>query len=175
MESDLRRRYCDAIARFATGVTVITTRDGERPVGMTASAVASLSLEPLLLLVCVSNRLPTHAALERSRSFAVNVLGEGDGDVALRFARPQADKFAGLKVTHDHGPPLLERAIAHFVCDVHERLPGGDHSIFIGEVRHCRHVSGRRPLLYFASEFGEIRSPDSAFEHASELMAMTGI
>lgn len=174
-DGGLQGRYRDAIARFATGVTVITASEGERLAGMTASAVASLSLEPLLLLVCVSNHLPTHAALERSRRFAVNVLGEGDDELALRFARPGADKFAGLRVTHEHGAPLLDRAIAHFVCDVHEQLPGGDHSIFIGAVRHCRHVPGRRPLLYFASEFGGIKRPDDAFGQVSELLAMSGI
>jgi 3-hydroxy-9,10-secoandrosta-1,3,5(10)-triene-9,17-dione monooxygenase reductase component len=174
-DGELQGRYRDAIARFATGVTVITASEGERLAGMTASAVASLSLEPLLLLVCVSNHLPTHAALERSRRFAVNVLGEGDDELALRFARPGTDKFAGLRVTHEHGAPLLDRAIAHFVCDVHEQLPGGDHSIFIGAVRHCRHVPGRRPLLYFASEFGGIKRPDDAFGQVSELLAMSGI
>jgi 3-hydroxy-9,10-secoandrosta-1,3,5(10)-triene-9,17-dione monooxygenase reductase component len=174
-EGDLQGRYRSAIARFATGVTVITTCDGERLAGMTASAVASLSLEPLLLLVCVSNHLPTHSALERSGQFAVNVLGEEDEQLALRFARPGADKFAGLDVTLDHGVPLLGCAIAHFVCDVRERLPGGDHSIFIGAVNHCRHVPNRRPLLYFASEFGGIRRPDDAFGHASELLGMTAI
>ena len=172
---DLQDRYRSAIARFATGVTVVTTCDGDRLAGMTASAVASLSLEPLLLLVCVSNHLPTHAALERSGRFAVNVLGEEDGKLALRFARPGADKFAGLSLTLDHGAPLLDRAIAHFVCDVRERLPGGDHSIFIGAVGHCRHAPGRRPLLYFASEFGGIRRTDDAFSEASELLAMTAI
>jgi flavin reductase (DIM6/NTAB) family NADH-FMN oxidoreductase RutF len=105
----------------------------------------------------------------------MNVLGEEDGDLALRFARPGADKFAGLEVTHDHGVPLLGCAIAHFVCDVRERLPGGDHSIFIGAVRHCHHIPHRRPLLYFASEFGGIKRPDDAFGHASELLAMTAI
>src|SRR4051794_6810473 len=115
---DLQGRYRSAIARFATGVTVITTTDGDRQAGMTASAVASLSLDPLLLLVCVSNHLPTHGALEQSGCFAVNVLGEEDGELALRFARPGADKFAGLEVTHEHGVPLLRSAIAHFVCDV---------------------------------------------------------
>jgi 3-hydroxy-9,10-secoandrosta-1,3,5(10)-triene-9,17-dione monooxygenase reductase component len=171
----LQQRYRQAIGRFATGVTVITTQDGERLAGMTASAVASLSLEPPLLLVCISNRLPTHRALEQSRQFGVNVLGEGDDELALRFAAPAEDKFAGLRVTIDHGVPLLDRAIARFVCDVHECLPGGDHSIFIGAVRHCRHVPGRRPLLYFASEFGGIKRPDDAFGQVSELLAMSGI
>jgi len=171
----LERRYRQAIGRFATGVTVIATKDGDRLAGMTASAVASLSLDPPLLLVCISNRLPTHQALERSRCFGLNVLGEGDEELARRFATPAEDKFEGLRVNLDHGVPLLDRAIARFVCDVHERLPGGDHSIFIGAIRHCEHVPGRRPLLYFASGFGGIQQVDDALGRSSELWAMTGI
>jgi 3-hydroxy-9,10-secoandrosta-1,3,5(10)-triene-9,17-dione monooxygenase reductase component len=172
---ELQQRYREAIARLATGVTVVTTGSGERLAGMTASAVASLSLEPLLLLVCVSNHLPTHAALERSRRFAVNVLGEGDEELALRFARPNSDKFAGLKLTHEHGAPLLGRAIAHFVCDTRERLPGGDHSIFIGEIAHCAYSPGRPPLLWFGSAFGAMQQVDDAFARSCELWAMAGI
>jgi 4-nitrophenol 2-monooxygenase / 4-nitrocatechol 4-monooxygenase, reductase component len=172
---ELQRRYRQAIGRFATGVTVITARDGDRLAGMTASAVASLSLEPPMLLVCVSNRLPTHDALDRARRFGVNVLGERDDALALRFARPAEDKFAGVRLTEKHGVPLLDRAIARFVCDVHERLPGGDHSIFTGLIRHCEHVPGRRPLLYFASEFGGLQQVDDALGRSAELLALTGI
>jgi flavin reductase (DIM6/NTAB) family NADH-FMN oxidoreductase RutF len=171
----LQDRYRRAIGRFATGVTVITSRIDDRLAGMTASAVASLSLDPPMLLVCINNRLPTHGALERSRRFGVNVLGEGDDELALRFARPAADKFAGLKVSLEHDVPLLERAIARFVCEVHERLPGGDHSIFIGAIRHCEHVPGRRPLLYFASGFGGIQQVDDALGRSAELWGLTGI
>jgi flavin reductase (DIM6/NTAB) family NADH-FMN oxidoreductase RutF len=171
----LQERYRRAIGRFATGVTVITGRVDGRLAGMTASAVASLSLDPPMLLVCVNNRLPTHGTLERSGQFGVNVLGEGDDELALRFARPAEDKFAGLRVSLEHGVPLLDRAIARFVCDVHERLPGGDHSIFIGAIRHCEHVPGRRPLLYFASGFGGMHQVDDALGRTAELWAMTGI
>jgi flavin reductase (DIM6/NTAB) family NADH-FMN oxidoreductase RutF len=153
--------YREAIAHFATGVTVITTLREGVPAGMTASAVASLSLDPVLLLVCISNRLPTHEAIEQSRAFVVNVLGEGQEELALRFARPAPDKFAGVAL-RDHPLPVLEAAIAHFVCDVHERFPGGDHSIFTGLVRECAFTPGRRPLLYFRSQFGAIDDPEAA-------------
>src|SRR5712691_8639623 len=88
--------FREAVAHFATGVTVITTLHEGRPAGMTASAVASLSLDPVLLLVCINNRLPTHKAIEDSRRFVVNVLGEGQESLALHFARPAPDKFAGV-------------------------------------------------------------------------------
>jgi flavin reductase (DIM6/NTAB) family NADH-FMN oxidoreductase RutF len=151
--------FREAVAHFASGVTVITTMHEGRPAGMTASAVASLSLDPVLLLVCINNRLPTHEAIEASRRFVVNVLGEGQEGLALRFARPAEDKFAGIELEQGTELPILREAIATFVCDVHERFPGGDHSIFIGLVRECRAERGRRPLVYFRSTFGSLRDP----------------
>jgi flavin reductase (DIM6/NTAB) family NADH-FMN oxidoreductase RutF len=128
---------------------------------MTASAVASLSLDPVLLLVCIDNRLPTHEAIEASRRFVVNVLGEGQEELALRFARPSPDKFAGVALRPGHELPVLAEGIAHFVCDVHERFPGGDHSIFTGLVRGCGATPGRRPLVYFRSKFGGLHDPET--------------
>lgn len=148
--------FRDAISLFATGVTVITGRTEAGPVGMTASAVTSLSLEPVLMLVCVSRRLPTHAVLEATGRFAVNVLGEGDAATALRFATPTADKFFGVEHVDRGGVPVLTSAIAYFVCDVHERLPGGDHSIFIGAVSQLGLRRDARPLVYFGARFGQL-------------------
>jgi flavin reductase (DIM6/NTAB) family NADH-FMN oxidoreductase RutF len=148
--------FREAIACFATGVTVVTTsRDGV-PAGMTASAVASLSLDPVLLLVCISDRLATHEAIEQSRRFVVNVLGEGQEQLARHFATRRPDKFEGIALREEFELPVLADAIAHFVCDVHERFPGGDHSIFTGLVRECGFIPGRRPLLYFQSRFGAL-------------------
>jgi flavin reductase (DIM6/NTAB) family NADH-FMN oxidoreductase RutF len=153
--------FREAVAHFATGVTVITTLHDGRPAGMTASAVASLSLDPVLLLVCINNRLPTHTAIESSRRFVVNVLGQGQEELALRFARPSSDKFDGVRLKEGHALPVLEEAIAHFVCDVHERFPGGDHSIFTGLVRECGATPGKRPLVYFQSKFGALHDPQT--------------
>jgi flavin reductase (DIM6/NTAB) family NADH-FMN oxidoreductase RutF len=161
-----QQRFREAISLFATGVTVITTTTPEGPAGMTASAVCSLSLEPIQLLVCVSKHLPTHAALERAGRFAVNVLGEGQEQLALRFARPSPDKFAGVPLRPDCDPPVLRDAIAHFLCDVSERLPGGDHSIFIGRVRDCGHDRSRGPLLYYGSAFSSLEAPETALLRA---------
>ena len=155
--------FREAISHFATGVTVITTLHEGKPAGMTASAVASLSLDPVLLLVCIDNRLPTHSAIEASRRFVVNVLGEGQEDLALRFARPSPDKFAGVPLEPGKDVPVLADAIAHFVCDVHERFPEGDHSIFTGLVRECATTRGKRPLLYFRSGFGAMHDPQADF------------
>src|SRR3954464_10577403 len=94
--------FREAVAHFATGVTVITTLQDGRPAGMTASAVASLSLDPVLLLVCINTKLPTHHAIEASRRFVVNVLGEGQEELALHFARPSEDKFGEVALRADH-------------------------------------------------------------------------
>jgi 3-hydroxy-9,10-secoandrosta-1,3,5(10)-triene-9,17-dione monooxygenase reductase component len=155
--------FREAIAHFATGVTIVTTTHEGGPAGMTASAVCSLSLDPVLLLVCIDNRLATHRAVEASRRFAVNVLGEGDEALARRFARSGEDKFAGVPLVEGSDPPILQQAIASFVCEVHERVPGGDHSIFIGRVLSCAATRGCRPLLYYRSSFGALRDPHADF------------
>lgn len=164
MSSLDERAFREAISHFATGVTVISTISDDEPAGMTASAVASLSLDPVLLLVCINQQLRTHIAIENSGRFVVNVLGEGQEELALHFARPGVDKFADVQLRPDHELPVLEEAIAYFVCDLHERFPGGDHSIFTGLVRECGAKPGRRPLLYFRSQFGALHDP-----HAAEL------
>jgi 3-hydroxy-9,10-secoandrosta-1,3,5(10)-triene-9,17-dione monooxygenase reductase component len=155
--------FREAIAHFATGVTIVTTTYEGRPAGMTASAVCSLSVDPVLLLVCIDNRLATHRAIDASRRFAVNVLGEGDEALARRFARSAEDKFEGVPLIEGSDPPVLAQAIASFVCDVQERVPGGDHSIFVGQVQTCAATRGRRPLLYFRSSFGALRDPHAEF------------
>jgi 3-hydroxy-9,10-secoandrosta-1,3,5(10)-triene-9,17-dione monooxygenase reductase component len=155
--------FREAIAHFATGVTVVTTTYRGRPAGMTASAVCSLSLDPVLLLVCIDNRLATHEAIEASRRFAVNVLGESDEGLARRFARSAPDKFAGVPLIEGSEPPVLAQAIASFVCDVQERVPGGDHSIFVGRVLSCAATPGCKPLLYYRSSFGALRDPHAEF------------
>ena len=158
VEATLYRR---AIANFATGVAVITTTDEGRPVGMTASAVSSLSLDPVLLLVCISTRLPTHTAIAARRRFAVNVLGEDSEALARHFATPLKDKFAGIALRDDEDdPPVLAEAIAHFVCDVERTVACGDHTIFIGAVDRCECFSTGHPLLYFRSAFGRLETPD---------------
>ena len=156
------RGFRDAISLLATGVTIITTRTPDGPAGMTASAVCSLSLEPVQLLVCISTRLPTHTALERSGSFAVNVLGEDHARLARQFATPNVDRFAGVSLRDDCRLPVLSEAIADFECRIDERFPGGDHSIFIGRVEACGHEPSGRPLLYYGRAFGSLESPEAS-------------
>ena len=160
MAGNLTHDFRDAISHLATGVSVITTSSNGTRSGMTASAVCSLSLEPLLLLVCIAKRLPTHNAIQQSIRFSVNILPQGAERLALRFANSSAtDKFEGVPLVAGSDPPLLRDALATFTCDLQECLPGGDHSIFIGKVATYARRSGS-PLLYFRRKFGCFDDPE---------------
>ncbi|MGW2047687.1 flavin reductase family protein [Streptomyces sp. NPDC001858] len=152
----MRATYRGAMSRLTTGVTIITTRTPNGPAGMTASAVASVSLDPLMLLVCVGNTLATRNAISDSGVFAVSVLARGQEQYALRFASRCDDKFAGLGLRTDQDLPVLEDAVAHFACNVKEEFAGGDHTIFVGEVVSCGYSVDSDPIVYFGGKFGSL-------------------
>jgi len=166
--TEMGPRFRQAISRFSTGVAVITTCTPQGPAGMTASAVASLSMDPLQLLVCIGSKLPTCRAIVESGYFAVNVLGEGQEHLAKRFATRGADKFAGVELRAESDIPVLTEAIAHFICSVGAALPGGDHTIVVGDVLTCGHVPDVNPLVYFASAFGNLYDPAAHADRAGD-------
>jgi flavin reductase (DIM6/NTAB) family NADH-FMN oxidoreductase RutF len=166
--AELAPRFRQAISRFSTGVALITTRTAQGPAGMTASAVASLSMDPLQLLVCIGSKLPTCKAIVEAGRFAVNVLGEGQEHLAKHFATRRMDKFAGVALREGSDIPVLGDAIAHFVCAVGGTLPGGDHTIFVGDVLHCDHLADANPLVYFASAFGNLYDPAAHTSRAGD-------
>jgi 3-hydroxy-9,10-secoandrosta-1,3,5(10)-triene-9,17-dione monooxygenase reductase component len=149
------RAYRTAIGRFATGVTVVTCQGDDGPAGLTTNAVTSLSLDPLLLLVCFDNTSRTLAAVRDARRFAVNVLAVGQEDLAAVFAskREQHEKFASVTHTVADGVPVLDGALAWLACDLRELLPGGDHTIGIGEVTAVGSESDGEPLLWFGGAY----------------------
>ncbi|MEJ5225163.1 MAG: hydroxymethylglutaryl-CoA lyase [Anaerolineales bacterium] len=141
-----------AMAQFASGVTVVTTCHGETPIGITASSFTSLSLDPPLVLVSLNKRLFTHNVIAESGFFAVNVLSARQLDLGMRFAgmKPEIkDRFAGLKTTTAvTGAPLLPDSLAWVDCTVWAMYDGGDHTIFVGEVRDLAVSEFDMPLLY---------------------------
>jgi hydroxymethylglutaryl-CoA lyase len=147
-ESDFRQ----ALSKFASGVTVITSRHGETPIGITASSFSSLSVAPPLILVAVHKNLFTHKVISESGSFAVNVLGASQVELGMRFAGMQPDvddRFADLAVhTAVTGSPLLPGCMAWIDCEVWAVYDGGDHSIFVGEVKALETSNLDSPLLY---------------------------
>jgi flavin reductase (DIM6/NTAB) family NADH-FMN oxidoreductase RutF len=139
------------MGRFATGVTVITATSPEDggPRGMTASSVASVSLVPPLLSVCVEKEAVLHDMLIQSPIFAVNVLAEDQEELSRRFAGPQTASFDGVGYrTSERGLILLDGAVAHIECRRVATHAAGDHTILLGGV-----IGGAahdaRPLLYF--------------------------
>jgi len=155
-ESEFRR----VIGHFATGVAVVTTcREDGSAAGLTVSAVASVSLDPTLVLVCVDRVSDTHAWMERAGYFAANVLEEGRGEtLARRFSGGGAEKFRGVAWHPERtGAPVLDDALAWLDCRITAALPGGDHTIFVGEVLSADAREGT-PLLYYRGGYGRFAS-----------------
>jgi flavin reductase (DIM6/NTAB) family NADH-FMN oxidoreductase RutF len=145
--------------RFPTGVTVVTTRGEEdRPMGLTVSAFTSVSLDPVLVLVCIHRDAGPHDSVLQRRSYAVNVLAADQAEVAIRFATGAAeDRFKGLTtVDGPLGNPLLPDALAWLDCRVTEVYPGGDHSVVLGEVVAAEAREGE-PLLFHQGALGGFR------------------
>lgn len=138
------------LGRFATGVTVVTTRDpAGRPIGMTASSIASVSLHPPLVLVSVDQANDMHPALHAAARFVLNVLAADQEAISRRFAAEHPNRFEGLGYRETkHGIPVLEGVVASIECDKHAEALGGDHTVFFGLVTGGS-VSDRRPLLYY--------------------------
>jgi 3-hydroxy-9,10-secoandrosta-1,3,5(10)-triene-9,17-dione monooxygenase reductase component len=143
-----------ALGQFATGVTVVTTRDAAgRPQGLTVNAFCSVSLEPPLVLVCVDQRSEVNPGLLSSGLFGVSVLAEDQEPMSRLFAEGGNEKFSGLPLlAGTSGVPLLPGALVHIECRVTTAHPGGDHTIYVGEVLRLA-VSPGRPLLYHGSSY----------------------
>jgi flavin reductase (DIM6/NTAB) family NADH-FMN oxidoreductase RutF len=145
-----RERFRAVMGRFATGVTVVTVATPDGPMGMTANAVCSLSLDPVLLLVCFDNAARTLPQVRERGRFGVNVLAAGQEDLARLFAskRPEREKFAGVAHTVNDGIPVIEGVLAWVGCRLERLIPGGDHTIGIGAVEAAEAGHGE-PLLWF--------------------------
>ncbi len=144
---------------FATGVTVITTRDGSgRLYGLTANAVTSLSLAPPLLLICVDKKAESHPHFLDSKCFIVNILSEHQGELSTRFAKSGGDKFTGVAYQLGRlGTPVLDGTLGHVECRIVETHEGGDHVIHIGAVEHAE-FRGGAPLIFFQGKYRQVKA-----------------
>ena len=140
------------LGMFATGVTVITTADGEQIHGMTANAFMSVSLEPPLVLISVDRRTKMCGMLHEGRRYGVNVLCETQAALSDRFAGRQGEDLPEPRFDLVRGTPLVEGALAHFVASVQRSYWGGDHSLFLGRVEYARHHDGQ-PLLFHGGRY----------------------
>lgn len=161
-----------ALGNFATGITIVTAQspDGDR-IGLTVNSFNSVSLEPPLVLWSLDKRsVDSLDVIHRANHFAINILAADQIDLSNHFARPQADKFAGISYREGPGrAPLLEGCAARFHCTLHETVDAGDHWILIGRVVDFDDI-GRAPLLYHQGAYSlvlphpRLQAPDGHTE-----------
>jgi flavin reductase (DIM6/NTAB) family NADH-FMN oxidoreductase RutF len=158
--STTQEQFRRAMASFATGVTVITLDDNGRVHGMTANAFTSVSLDPLLVLVCVDHNAQTHAHMRSRKRFGINVLSEDQQVISEHFADPGRDSTGAERIGASfdrtaHGTPVLHGALAYLECNLQDARDAGDHTIFIAEVEDVV-VRDGKPLLFFGSQYHTI-------------------
>jgi flavin reductase len=151
-------RFRQALAQWASGVTIVTSRSGDVVHGMTVSAFTSVSLDPPLVLVCADKASSTHGVIAESGSFAAHVLTAGQGELSSLFADKQreAERFVGRAWSEGAtGAPILEEALAVLDCKVVAAHDAGDHVIYVGSVEEARLGAGE-PLLYYHGRYRQL-------------------
>ena len=154
--------FKDVMARWASGVTIATTRSKASPLGMTVSSFASVSLHPAQVLICVNRNASTYAAIEESGYFAVNLLAVEHLEWGVRFAglRPEVtDRFEGIGwLTAQTGAPILPGVLGWLDCRLRHAFASGDHTIFVGEVVASGVYSDGAPLLYYRRNWRQLEA-----------------
>jgi flavin reductase (DIM6/NTAB) family NADH-FMN oxidoreductase RutF len=149
--------FREVFGRFATGVAVVTSATPSASGGMTANALCSLSLDPLLALVCFENNARTLPIVREAGRFGVNVLSATQEEVAEVFASklPEAEKLEGVAHRFQAGVPIIDGALSWAVCTLRELIAGGDHTIAIGEVVAMGLGEGD-PLLWYGGQYHDV-------------------
>ena len=156
-KADFRR----ALGQFATGVTVLTVeREPGKVHGMTANSVTSVSLEPLLVLVCIDQKARALPLVQEKGRFGISVLKEEQKGWSEYFAKAEEDEEAGRRLGiryrwAESGVPLLEDTLMQLVCHVVARQAAGGHTIFVAEVATAEVFAGR-PLLFYGGKYGRV-------------------
>jgi len=149
-----QEEFRSALSRFASGVTVVTTKDNDGKLyGITVSAFCSVSLEPPLILVCIEKTTGSHHAFEQSRAFVVNILRDDQAHLSEHFASPLEDKFNGFSYRYGiEDLPVLEDVLATLECRLRYSHEGGDHTIFVGEIEKAT-INEAEPLVYWQGNY----------------------
>jgi flavin reductase ActVB len=159
-----KTEFCDALSRFASGVVIVAAHAPEGPVGFTASAFSSVSLDPPLVLVCVGKTASAYGGVMAAARFGISVLQDKQAWLARQFAR-SGDRFAGVPLVEDQGVPWIAGALAQLECAPHAGHEAGDHVILVGEVVAVRVASGK-PLVHYGRGFGGLEM-EAAPAHAN--------
>lgn len=152
--------FRQAMGYFATGVTLVTTWTPEQtPYGVTVNSFTSVSLDPLLVLVCLDNELSALSSFKRVGKFGVSILSEHQKDLSIHFSTRGTDRSRGLYEIGPLGMPLAKDALATLECRLERLYPAGDHTILLGRVETvCLNKNARnpRPLLFFRGRYGRV-------------------
>lgn len=154
------REFRNAMGRFATGVTVITTNDGKDVHGMTANAFMSVSLDPKLITISIDNNANMLSKIKDSGQFGVSFLSDEQQDISMHFAGQKA-KGEAIQFDEIGGVPAIKDSLASVVCDVDQTIVVGDHTLFIGKVRDLK-LSDGYPLTFFCGKYGSYRQNEYA-------------
>jgi flavin reductase (DIM6/NTAB) family NADH-FMN oxidoreductase RutF len=155
--------FRDFMSRWPTGVTVVTTAEAARPVGCTVNAMMSVSLIPTLLAIALNTGMRTLEAVRDAGRFAINLLSWDDQQLCQRFAkRGLADRFAGVDYRWHSGVPLLDGVTTAVVCDVHELIECGDHTLVVGTPLWQCASTADDPLLFYHSAFRRLAESGGA-------------
>ncbi len=154
--------FKEALRGWASGVTVVTSRAGEKVHGMTVSAFSSVSADPPLVLVCTNRSSTTHGVIEQGGVFAVNILAAHQEEVSNTFASSKNEDSRLERVSWregETGAPLIDEALATLECSVTSAHHEGSHTIYVGQVEAV-HTSDAAPLVYYDGGYRSIRLDD---------------
>ena len=142
------------MGHFGTGVTIVTARDGDEPIGMACNSFTSLSLDPPMVLFCAATSSSTWPRIQRAGHYCVNILAENGEELCRTFASKGADRYNGLGYsTAVTGAPVLDDALAYIDCEIAHEYDGGDHVIVVGRVVEIGHREGS-PLMFYRGGYG---------------------
>lgn len=168
---EIQRQFRETISHFTSGVAVITTTGNDGPTGLTTTSVCSVSLDPLLLLVCFDQKSRTLTAVKETKRFAVNILCHDQTKIATMFASKQkgSEKLSAVAHTTQYGVPVLDHALAKLVCDVTNLQQAGDHIVTFA-TPIAMHVTTEevQPLLWFQGKFNELNHTKPHSGHSLE-------
>jgi flavin reductase (DIM6/NTAB) family NADH-FMN oxidoreductase RutF len=157
-----REAFREALRGWASGVTVVTSRSGDKLHGMTVSAFCSVSADPPLVLVCANQSSTTHGIIEEGGVFAVNILASHQQDVSKVFASSKYEDSRLQQVSWtegETGAPLIDEGLASLECTVASAHREGSHTIYVGRVQAV-HTSDAEPLLYYKGSYRSLHCDD---------------
>ncbi|PSH61851.1 flavin reductase family protein [Phyllobacterium sophorae] len=156
-----RQAFRQALGQFPTGVCVVTCTAEFEQLGMTMSSFNCLSLDPPLILFSIDRKAVSLPLWEKAAGYAVNVLAENQKDISNRFAKSRSNKWEGMRFAHGQcGAPLLPGVAAVFECIPWAKYDGGDHTLFIAEVRRFASSVDRMPLVFSKGRYAALQTTE---------------